>query len=564
MSKTFPKSLLIISVLFYLILLGIMFNPPQQVLAAPNLDDPELTDHSEFEELQQDFQSGPEVTAACLECHRKTAQEVHQTTHWTWEYTSETGQELGKNNVINNYCVAVESNWPRCTSCHVGYGYKNAEFDFTNETAVDCLVCHETTGTYKKFPTAAGHPVYEETVFSGKTWAPPDLAAVAQSVSLPTRENCGVCHFYGGGGPGVKHGDLDPTMANPSYELDVHLSPDGGDFTCQTCHVTEDHAIAGTRYDMNVTNTEDNLNTCLDCHEEELHADLEYTEELNDHIDRVACQTCHIPAMAREYPTMTWWDWSQAGLKNDEGAPYSIKNDNGIETYNSKKGEFVWESNVTPEYYWFDGYSEYITLQDKVDPNSINNINTLQGDINNTDARIFPVKAFYAIQPYDAGNQIIAVPHLMPTSPDDDSAYWKKWDWDKALNAGLASAGIEYSGEYGWLETAMYWPLTHMVAPAEDALNCESCHTTENSRLDFASLGYDENQVAILTTFPPQEPEVIEPTVEKPTAPPAAEESTDDTEEVAVSESSSSVTIWAVVIGVVLIIGVVLQIKKKD
>ncbi|MCA9987781.1 MAG: hypothetical protein KDE59_25905, partial [Anaerolineales bacterium] len=61
--------------------------------------------------------------------------------------------------------------------------------------------------------------------------------------------------------------------------------------------------------------------------------------------------------------------------------------------------------------------------------------------------------------------------------------YWKTYNWDAALAAGMATAGYEYSGEYGWVETQMLWPTTHMVAPAEDALQCESCHT-DDGRLE--------------------------------------------------------------------------------
>ena len=64
------------------------------------------------------------------------------------------------------------------------------------------------------------------------------------------------------------------------------------------------------------------------------------------------------------------------------------------------------------------------------------------------------------------------------------------------------SDGREFSGEYGFVQTAMYWPLTHQVSPAENALTCESCHSPEGV-LDFAALGYPEERVAILTNFPP-------------------------------------------------------------
>ena len=45
-----------------------------------------------------------------------------------------------------------------------------------HQTRVDCLVCHEQTGTYKKFPAGAGNPVSEPKIFKGnkKKYLPPD------------------------------------------------------------------------------------------------------------------------------------------------------------------------------------------------------------------------------------------------------------------------------------------------------------------------------------------------------------------------------------------------------
>ncbi|KAB2853378.1 MAG: cytochrome C, partial [Anaerolineae bacterium] len=44
-------------------------------------------------------------------------------------------------------------------------------------------------------------------------------------------------------------------------------------------------------------------------------------------------------------------------------------------------------------------------------------------------------------------------------------------------------------GQYGFAPTTSYWPQTHMVAPAEDALQCVDCHG-ENGRMDWEALGY--------------------------------------------------------------------------
>jgi hypothetical protein len=106
-------------------------------------------DHSKFKELQREFASGPEVTKACLTCHTEAALQIHRTKHWTWEVINPlNNQRLGKKNVINNYCLSTGTNLGACATCHVGYGWKDASFDFTVQENVDCLVCHDTTGSY--------------------------------------------------------------------------------------------------------------------------------------------------------------------------------------------------------------------------------------------------------------------------------------------------------------------------------------------------------------------------------------------------------------------------------
>ncbi|MCK5836324.1 MAG: hypothetical protein KAH09_03575, partial [Desulfobacula sp.] len=213
------------------------------------------TDHTEL--IEDSLNTAQEVTETCLGCHEDAASEVMKTIHWTWKGKEQAvsghndPRAIGKMNAFNNYCVAVESNWPRCTSCHVGYGWKDETFDFTDETKVDCLICHDQTGTYKKNPSGAGMPV-----------AGLDLTAIAQSVGPTTRENCGVCHFYGGGGENVKHGDLDNGLLHPEESYDVHM---GNDMTCTDCHTTEDHNIQGKS--MAILTGKENRVQCVDCHD---------------------------------------------------------------------------------------------------------------------------------------------------------------------------------------------------------------------------------------------------------------------------------------------------------
>jgi hypothetical protein len=52
-----------------------------------------------------------------------------------------------------------------------------------------------------------------------------------------------------------------------------------------------------------------------------------------------------------------------------------------------------------------------------------------------------------------------------------------------AIEKGMADFGLDYSGEYGFIETLSWWPITHMVAPKEQSLACGDCHAPQDSRL---------------------------------------------------------------------------------
>jgi hypothetical protein len=83
-----------------------------------------------------------------------------------------------------------------------------------------------------------------------------DFNAIAQSVGKPKLSNCGVCHFYGGGGNNVKHGDLDMAMFETTKDVDVHMGVDGGKLQCVDCHTTEQHNISGKVYSLSSMNHE--------------------------------------------------------------------------------------------------------------------------------------------------------------------------------------------------------------------------------------------------------------------------------------------------------------------
>ena len=61
-------------------------------------------DHSVHEALRQEFNSGPEVTRACLSCHNRASKQMHETIHWTWICPADPARLMGKAGLtINNF-----------------------------------------------------------------------------------------------------------------------------------------------------------------------------------------------------------------------------------------------------------------------------------------------------------------------------------------------------------------------------------------------------------------------------------------------------------------------------
>lgn len=435
-------------------------------------------DHSKL--VTGTFETGSDVTKACLQCHAKQADDFMKTQHWTWtnkqEVPGKGKVDLGKKNAINNYCIALPSNNPRCTSCHAGYGWKDNSFDFSKAENIDCLICHDTTGSYKKLPAASGHPAYQDTEFppkSGKIWKKMDLDKIAKSVGPTSRATCGACHFFGGGGDHIKHGDLDSSMGAPKRSIDVHMAVDGKNMTCSSCHKAVNHAIPGKALSVSAMGGGTTLN-CTDCHAGTPHGK---NAVLNKHAAKVACQTCHIPTYAKALPTKTWWDWSTAG----KDGPVS-KDQYGQPLYDKQKGDFKWEKNAKPVYMWFNGSVSRYLLGEKIDPTKVTHLNYPLGDRLDKNAKITPFKIMRGKQPYDSGNNVLAVPNLW-------GGYWKHWDWNKAMADGMQAAGLPYSGKYGFAETDMYWKVNHMVVPKAESLKCNDCHS-KTGRMDWKALGY--------------------------------------------------------------------------
>ncbi len=439
-----------------------------------------------------------EGTESCMNCHGKIGDEVITTGHFKWEGVSANiegfeGGIHGKTDILNNFCIAIPTNEGRCTQCHIGYDYKDAGYDFSNPDNVDCLVCHDQTGTYAKAPTTAGLP--DPGV---------DLTLVAQSVAMnggePTIDNCIDCHANAGGGDNVKHGDLSMSLANTTRDFDVHMGTDGADFECVACHQVKrdmdgnllSHGIGGMPYH---SVEEGVMKQCDDCHGDRanIHIGTSVESIVSQH-DTLACQVCHIPAFARNTSTKVEWYWEDAGQNID---PVPVDPATGRPTYDKKKGTFVWANDVRPVLRYFNGkYTKFLIGENDQYTSLPAVLAEPVGDYTDANAMIYPFKKMIGNQPADAGNQTILVPHLFGAA-GGPNAYWGKFDWNLAIQDGAAATGQTYSGAFEFVDTEMYLSVNHEVSPKEQAFGmdgaCGDCHTGD--QIDWVELGWSDDPI---------------------------------------------------------------------
>ena len=454
-------------------------------------------DHTSFEILQQDFDSLEQLNDACMSCHSKAPEQLHNTIHWSWRFESSDGDIQGKLAVMNGYHPSVASNLESCDNCHIGFGLKEDELSGIKSTgAVDCMMCHDTTGEYfySKFHQDGakclnchddGAEALKELTRKREPRFTRTLADMAQHVGMSTSAACGACHFHDGGADGAKHGDLDSSLLTASRELDVHLSQDGAGLTCSSCHQGDDHQLYGSRYQADSPGDHEGINamtgaraTCVSCHGDRPHPAQQ--ARLNDHTDKVACQTCHIPEYARGgIATKTFWDWSKAGEKDRRHKSFVHYDDAGRVTYASQKGEMQYGENLIPQYHWFNGQIKFARPGESVNPGTGVLLTQISGDAHSPDTKISPFHLFNSVLPFDAGSNQLMPMELAGRGRD---AYWNGYDWDKSLQAGAEAVGLEFSGKTGFITTTMLWPLNHGVAPKEQALSCNDCHVG-NGRL---------------------------------------------------------------------------------
>ncbi len=278
-----------------------------------------------------------------------------------------------------------------------------------------------------------------------------DVLKAAQSVQKPTNEMCLRCHAGAGGGPNHKHG------VTPTKDSDVHVAKG---MQCLDCHCSDKHRTSGGS-DIKAQELLDVKVACENCHSSPHKG--EQAKVLNGHTARIACQTCHIPAIARDpkMPTITERDWTKPVLNEKTGLHGPANKP---------------ASNVRPEYAWWNRFM-------KVPPEPA-------GSIADPKAKIFPWKRTdYTV----IGDSATGKPVFIKSG-----VYAVTGDPGAAAKKGAEDGKQPYSGNWKGIRESMVFSVNHQVAPKNESLKCGSCHGPKGV-LDFGKLGYDPEKVRKLT-----------------------------------------------------------------
>lgn len=392
-------------------------------------------------------------------------------THYRWlgdapDMINGVGKPQGKlTNAVNSYCISILGDWPVCGSCHVGRGVR-PDVAGNNLNNIDCLACHNADYAFQRTRLPDG---------SMGVANPAD--SMVQNIQKPTRANCLACHAKAGGGDAVKRGDISlGTITNADRRFDVHMNTSGSDLACQACHVFKNHKVIGKGSDLRPT---DDLARgaevkCLTCHTDKGGAQGHATSKINDHVARVACQTCHIPTYAK-VATETYRDWryhhdgTPADATAVAGHPYTEKMANLVPNYN------FWNRRSDNALLGDDATRTYNAATDTYATSSPS------GSV--SDAKLYPFKYKTAIQPMTRGDHRLIALNTFEYLKATGNA-------DTAIAQGLAAMGYPANEPYDWVQTDTYQLLNHGISPAADALQCIICHGT-TTRMDLqGKLGY--------------------------------------------------------------------------
>ena len=302
---------------------------------------------------------------------------------------------------------------------------------------------------------------------------------MVQNLHRPKRSNCLKCHASAGGGDGVKRGDLSlATITNSDPHFDVHMNIGGADLDCQACHEFRNHRVIGRGSDIRPTDDLERGSqiSCLTCHSDKGTSNGHDLLKINDHVARVACQSCHIPTYAK-VATEIHRDWRT----HHDGTPADGASGPGhphTDTLSDLIPVYAFWNRLSDNYLLGDDAGlTYDVIRDTY-PTS-----RPVGDVDDPGSKLYPFKYKTASQPKTMGDgRLIAL---------DTFEYLKKsGDVTQAIENGLINMGYPRNEPYEWIQTDTFQLLNHGIEPESGALTCSDCHGN-SARMDLqGELGY--------------------------------------------------------------------------
>lgn len=423
-------------------------------------------EHPGKEYIQQNGYKGPET---CEECHPGKAKAFLSTVHWkhSSKVTNVEGidpkKEYGMknrnyvmcngNDIVNNLkeipkmAPGMKTKFSGCNTCHPGDHINDVgSTGPTAEKAIDCLVCHSTEYDFR-----LRKPKKDE---QGNIVMGQDRTVkAALAIGKPTVSNCMVCHDAAGGGAIIKRGFVF------TKDTDAHAALG---MTCVDCHKVKDHRMP-TGFDPNNWANDGLRLSCADasCHGVKPHRNA----DLNRHVAKIACQTCHIPhtggALAKDFTI-----WVQTPDKYYE--PTVLRKD---------------VNETTPYYAWFNGTA-------KNAPHYIGP----KGSRKDGKSKIYPFKIFQGKAYYDKKTgELLSMDFAPPMATGNTRAGVES----AARTLGMKNPEkVAKEAVAGW--QTIFFASSHLVTRSK-ALVCANCHAL-NGVLNFKELGYSDKEKAKLTS----------------------------------------------------------------
>ena len=237
-----------------------------------------------------------------------------------------------------------------------------------------------------------------------------------RACAAPTRDNCGKCHFDGGGGNNVKHGDLDESLLFPSAELDVHMGEHN--FLCTDCHTTEDHADQGQAAGRQLHHRP---------RKSRWPAPTATPPDLHDD-ERINCTR-----RQRRLPDLPHPGHGAQGP--DQGLPGTGPPPARIcpritTPISRSRARSSTKRTYQPTYKWFNGNADYrYLLGDTIRPDAADADEPAGRQTSTTPTpRSSPSRCTSPTSPTTYGNNTL----LQPVTAGEDG-FWSEFDWDKAF-----------------------------------------------------------------------------------------------------------------------------------